>query len=170
MDWARRFTVADVTPIATTPSSAALRPRRPPSAASAAAIPNHSRELLAALDNRRIGSSREGVGVSAMAAYVARSTEPSSRSAVVPCGAWWVWPWRLCAAASTVLGRGLRGCDDMRRLLGRPGGRLGSVRASRRLGAIVAFAAAGGAIAVAVAALIQRPLMLLATLACLGIG
>jgi diacylglycerol kinase family enzyme len=47
---------------------------------------------------------------------------------------------------------------------------LGSVRASRRLGAIVAFAAAGGAIAVAVAALIQRPLMLLATLACLGIG
>jgi diacylglycerol kinase family enzyme len=47
---------------------------------------------------------------------------------------------------------------------------LGSVRASRRLSAIVAFTAAGGAIAVAVGALVQRPLVLLATLACLGIG
>ena len=71
IDLARRFTVADVTPIAIAPSSAALRPRRPRSAASAAAIPNHTRELLAALDNRRSGSSREGVGVSAIAAYMA---------------------------------------------------------------------------------------------------
>jgi diacylglycerol kinase family enzyme len=47
---------------------------------------------------------------------------------------------------------------------------LGSVKASRRLSAIVAFTAAGGAIAVAVGALVQRPLVLLATLACLGIG
>lgn len=47
---------------------------------------------------------------------------------------------------------------------------MGSVKASRRLSAIVAFTAAGGAIAVAVGALVQRPLVLLATLACLGIG
>jgi diacylglycerol kinase family enzyme len=47
---------------------------------------------------------------------------------------------------------------------------LGSVRGSRRLSAIVAFTAAGGAIAVAVGALVQRPLVLLATLVCLGIG
>ena len=47
---------------------------------------------------------------------------------------------------------------------------MGSVRASRRLGAIVAFAAAGGAIAVAIVAVVQRPLVLLATLACLAIG
>lgn len=47
---------------------------------------------------------------------------------------------------------------------------MGSVRASRRLGAIVAFTATGGAIAVAVVALVQRPLLLLAMLGFLGIG
>jgi hypothetical protein len=117
--------VADVTPIATAPSSAALRPRRPPTAASAAAIPNHSRELLAALDNRRSGSSREGVGVSATTTYVARSTAPSSQSAVAHGDALSRWPSRRCAAASAMLRRGLRGSDDMRMILGRPGGALG---------------------------------------------
>jgi hypothetical protein len=135
--------VPDVTPIATAPSSAALRPRRPPSAASAAAIPNHSRELLAAFDNRRSGSSREGVGVSATAAYVARSTAPSSRSAVAHADAVSRWPSRRCATASAMLRRGLGGSDDIRRILGRPGYRFRSVRASRRRGAIAAFCGAG---------------------------
>lgn len=47
---------------------------------------------------------------------------------------------------------------------------MGSVRVSRRLGAIVAFGAAAAAIVVAVVALLERPLLLLATLACLGIA
>lgn len=41
---------------------------------------------------------------------------------------------------------------------------------SRRLGAIIAFVAAGGAIVIAVVALIARPLLLLLTLACLVIA
>jgi diacylglycerol kinase family enzyme len=45
-----------------------------------------------------------------------------------------------------------------------------SVTASRQLSAIAAFVAAGAAIVVAVVALIERPLLLLATLACLAIA
>ena len=44
-----------------------------------------------------------------------------------------------------------------------------SVTASRQLSAIAAFVSAGAAIVVAVVALIGRPLLLLATLACLAI-
>ena len=47
---------------------------------------------------------------------------------------------------------------------------MGTVRVSRRLGAIVAFGAGAAAIVVAVVALLERPLLLLATLACLGIA
>lgn len=47
---------------------------------------------------------------------------------------------------------------------------MSSVVASRRVTAIAALAAAGGAAVVAVVALIQRPLVLLATLACLSIA
>jgi diacylglycerol kinase family enzyme len=45
-----------------------------------------------------------------------------------------------------------------------------SVTASRQLSAIASFVAAGAAIVVAVVALIERPLLLLATLACLAIA
>ena len=57
-----RLTVAEVTPMATTPSRAARRPRRPPASATAAAMPSHSRDLSAACESRRTGSSRVAVG------------------------------------------------------------------------------------------------------------
>ena len=43
MGFRPRLTVAEVTPMATTPSTAARRPRRPPSSAIAAAMPSHRR-------------------------------------------------------------------------------------------------------------------------------
>ena len=53
--------------MATTPSSAARRPRRPPTSATAAAMPSHSLDLSAAPERRRTGSSRVAVGVRATA-------------------------------------------------------------------------------------------------------
>ena len=67
MDLTARFTSADVVPMASVPRSAARRPAPPPARASAAAIANQRPELLAALESRRSGSSRDGVGVSATA-------------------------------------------------------------------------------------------------------
>jgi hypothetical protein len=57
------LTTAEVTPIETTPSSAAWRPRPPPNTAITAAMPSHSREPFAASESRRIGPSRAAVGV-----------------------------------------------------------------------------------------------------------
>lgn len=45
-----RLIVADVTPIARMPSSAAFRPRLPPDNAIAAAMPSHRREQVAAFE------------------------------------------------------------------------------------------------------------------------
>ena len=59
--------VAELTPMATTPSSAARRPRLPPARATAAAMPSHSFDLSAAADSRRTGPSRVPVGVRATA-------------------------------------------------------------------------------------------------------
>ncbi len=47
--------------MATEPVTAARRPRRPPKANSAAAIANHSFELLAERERRRSGTSSVGV-------------------------------------------------------------------------------------------------------------
>ena len=47
---------------------------------------------------------------------------------------------------------------------------MSSVATSRRISAIAALVAAGGAAVIAVVALIQRPVVLLATLACLSIA
>src|SRR5262245_48216080 len=81
-DLARRLMLAEVMPIATTPSRAARRPRLPPETASRAAIASQSRDPFAAFERRRIGSSREGVGVRPIASYAARSTAPSSLKAI----------------------------------------------------------------------------------------
>ena len=53
--------------MASVPRTAARRPARPPVTASPAAMASQSRELLAALESRRSGSSRDGVGVAATA-------------------------------------------------------------------------------------------------------
>ena len=53
--------------MAMVPRAAARRPVRPPATASEAAIASQRRELLAALESRRSGSSRDGVGVAATA-------------------------------------------------------------------------------------------------------
>src|SRR5208282_3999617 len=66
-DLTPRFTSAEVTPMASVPRAAALRPERPPATAIPAAMASHRRELLAALESRRSGSSRNGVGVAATA-------------------------------------------------------------------------------------------------------
>jgi len=66
-DFATRLTLAEVTPIATTPSSAARRPRFPPKIARSAAIASYSCEPFAAFESRRSGSSSDGVGVRAIA-------------------------------------------------------------------------------------------------------
>lgn len=62
-----RFTSAEVAPMATVPRTAARRPAGPPAAASPAAMASQRRELFAALDRRRSGSSRDGVSVAATA-------------------------------------------------------------------------------------------------------
>ncbi len=80
-DFMPRLTVAEVTPIETIPSSAARRPRPPPSRAIVAAMASHRREWSAARESRRTGPSSLAVGVRATARYTARSTAPSSRSA-----------------------------------------------------------------------------------------
>src|SRR2546430_2584923 len=67
MDLPARFTSADVAPMASVPRSAARRPAPPPARASAAAMANQRPELLAALESRRSGSSRDGVGAAATA-------------------------------------------------------------------------------------------------------
>jgi hypothetical protein len=77
-----KFTVAEVTPMETTPSSAARPPRRPPRRAMAAAMPSHRRERLAESERRRKGPSSFAVGVRATASYTARSSAPNSRNAL----------------------------------------------------------------------------------------
>jgi len=62
-----RFTVAEVTPIATTPSSAARRPRSPPKRAIPAAMTSQRPDRFAAVERRRNAPSSRGVGVSATA-------------------------------------------------------------------------------------------------------
>ena len=64
-----RFTTAEVTPIDSTPRTAARRPADPPVMARAAAMASQSRELSAARERRRIGSSSAGVGTEAIARY-----------------------------------------------------------------------------------------------------
>ncbi len=54
--------------MASVPRTAARRPGRPPTTASPAAMASQSRELLAALESRRSGTSRDGLGVDATAA------------------------------------------------------------------------------------------------------
>src|SRR5208337_519973 len=66
-DLTPRFTSAEVGPMASVPLAAACRPERPPATAIPAAMASHRRELLAALESRRSGSSSAGVGVAAMA-------------------------------------------------------------------------------------------------------
>src|SRR5580700_12009967 len=66
-DFTARFTSADVTPMATVPRTAARRPAWPPVTRSPVAMASQRRELLAALESRRSGSSSEGVGVAATA-------------------------------------------------------------------------------------------------------
>ena len=66
-DFTARFTSSDVTPMATVPRTAARRPAPPPATPSPAAAASHRPELLAALESRRSGSSRDGVGVDATA-------------------------------------------------------------------------------------------------------
>ena len=59
IDFAKRLTLAEVTPMATTPSRAALRPRFPPKIATAAAIASQSREPFAAFERHGTGRSSE---------------------------------------------------------------------------------------------------------------
>jgi hypothetical protein len=66
-DLTPRFTVAEVTAIVSRPRAAARRPACPPKTAIAAATPSHRRDLSAAWESRRIGTSRSGVGVAAIA-------------------------------------------------------------------------------------------------------
>src|SRR5712692_10442787 len=66
-DLTSRFTSAEVTPMASVPRAAARRPAWPPATASPAAMASQRRELLAALESRRSGSSRDGVDVDATA-------------------------------------------------------------------------------------------------------
>ena len=67
-DFTARFTSADVTPMAAVPRTAAHRPAGPPVTRSPVAMASQRRELLAALESRRSGSSSDGVGVAATAA------------------------------------------------------------------------------------------------------
>jgi hypothetical protein len=89
-DLATRFTVAEVTPIATTPSSAAYDRAAPP----ARRVPrrsSQSRELFAAFDNRRIGSSRM-----ASASAMASVRGPIHRAELAQCRRPTATPLRAC--------------------------------------------------------------------------
>src|SRR5258708_24049761 len=66
-DLTPRFTIADVTPMATTPRVAERRPAGPVNA-SAASIPAQSRDRSADLESRRMARSSAGAGTLATAA------------------------------------------------------------------------------------------------------
>ena len=63
--------------MASVPRTAARLPDGPPATASNAASDSQIRDLSAARDSRRSGSSSAGVGVVAIASYTARSTAAS---------------------------------------------------------------------------------------------
>lgn len=79
--FAARLVTAEVIPTATSASTATSRPRRPPTAASRAALPIHSTELLATLDKAGMVRSRKGVFQPATARNRAVSASSNSPSA-----------------------------------------------------------------------------------------